>query len=120
MEEKKEKGERAFGVGLLRKKRDRKGKETVGSSSCWSCKDETANGLGVDGSGMGMVLEVVVVTGGIGVVLGPGAWGLGNWQLAIGGGMGVSLDWNSRGSSPKRDHPDRERLIQAASGGVRR
>lgn len=78
MEEKKEKGERAFGVGLLRKKSDQKGKETVGSSSCWLCEDETTNGLGVDGSGMGMDLEVVV-TGGIGGALGPGAW-----ELAIG------------------------------------
>lgn len=86
MEEKKEKGERAFGVGLLRKKRDRKGKETVGSSSCWSCKDETANGLGVDGSGMGMVLEVVA--GGIWGVLGPGALGIGNWQSGA--------EWGSR------------------------
>lgn len=71
-------------------------------------------------SRMGMVLEVVVA-GGTWGLWGLGALGPGNWQLAIGDQKGgFSLDWNSRGSSPKRDHPDRERLIQAASGGVRR
>lgn len=94
---------------LLRNKAsDRKGKETVGSSSSWLCEGETADGLGANGSGMGM-----------GLVWGL-AWslGIGNWQS--GAELGGSLDWNSRGSSPKRDRPDRERLIQAASGGVRR
>lgn len=53
----------------------------------------------------------------LGGSLGPEAW-----ELAIGnrGAEWGSLDWNSRGRSPKRDHPDRERLIQAASGGVGR
>lgn len=118
MEEKKEKGERAFGVGLLRKKSDQKGKETVGSSSCWLCEDETTNGLGVDGSGMGMDLEVVV-TGGIGGLLGLGP---GNWQLAIGGGMGVvGLEFpgkqpKTRSSRPGKVNSGGIRRRQAASG----
>lgn len=65
---------------LRKKKRDQKGKETVRSSSCWLSEDETADGLGANGSGMGIVLEVVV-TGGIGGSWKPwGGLGIGNWE----------------------------------------
>jgi hypothetical protein len=43
--------------------------------------------------------------------------GIGN---CCGAEWGFSLGWNSRGSCPIRDHPDRERFNSASTGGIRR
>lgn len=98
---------------LRKKKRDQKGKETVRSSSCWLSEDETADGLGANGSGMGIVLEVVV-TGGIGGSWKP--WG-GAWELVIGSGMGVFVGLEFPGKQPKTRS---SRQGKVNSGGIRR